>query len=234
MLLSSTEGVPMRRHLIVLALLILPSTLWAQTSPPPPSLSGSKEIETWLNRRADELGMARIEDDVELFYLADPRINYLVPIPDSICVDPRLEDKWRFVMPQVAKFLVNLQERFSEEFGESCFMVNSAVRTIPRQMEVTIGSGTRRNGNVRPNRNAASVWGPRRSLHLTGASIDIGKLDPVWLKKSKMVPLKAKMLKWLREELIAYEDGWTFDVTEEWSQAVFHITILPPQSVAVN
>ncbi|MFZ2523436.1 MAG: DUF5715 family protein [Minisyncoccia bacterium] len=223
----------MSRYLFVLALLALPS--WAQAQEKPPiELFGSKQVETWLNKRADELGMARIEDDVELFYLADPRINYLVPIPDSICVDPRLENKWRYVMPQVAKFLVELQEKFSEEFGEACFMVNSAVRTIPRQMEITIGSGTKKNGNNKPNLNAAAVWGERRSLHLTGATIDIGKLDPMWLKKDKLVQLKPEIIKWFREKLLNYEDGVNFDVTEEFGQAVFHVTVLPPQSVAVN
>lgn len=223
----------MRRLFFVLALLVLPSLVWAEQGPPV-SLGGSKEVETWLNIRAEKLRMVRIEDDVELFYLQDSRIQYLVPIPDSVCVDPRLEEKWRYVMPQVAKFLVELQEKFSEKFGEACFMVNSAVRTIPRQMEVSIGSGTKKNGNARPNLNAASVYGPRRSLHLTGATIDIGKLDPTWLKKSKMIPLKPEIIRWLRENLIKYEDGITFDVTEEFGQAVFHITVLPRESVAVN
>lgn len=224
----------MSRYLFVLALLALPS--WAQAQERPPvSLLGSRQVETWLNRKADALGMARMEDDVQLFYLADPRIRYLVPIPVSACVDPRLEEKWRYVMPQVAKFITEFQERFSQKFGEMCYMVNSAVRTIPRQLEITIGSGTAKNGNDKPNLNAASVRGERRSLHLTGATIDIGKLDPMWIKKSKMVQLKPEVIRWLRENLLQYEkENENFDVTEEFGQAVFHVTILPPQSVAVD
>ena len=221
----------MIRYLVVLLLLILPSTSLAEPGRPI-ELAGSRKIETWLNKKADELGMVRIENDAKLDHLI--KVGYLVPIPDSICVDRRLEDKWRYVMPQVAEFLVRLQEEFSMAFGEACFTINSAVRSIPRQIEITKGSGTRSNGNVLPNINAASITGERRSLHLTGATIDLGKLDPTWLKKDKMVPLKPSILKWLRENLLKFETGENFDVTEEFGQAVFHITVLPKASVAVN
>lgn len=219
-------------RLFFVLMILLPSSLWAGQDKPQVDLAGSKAVETWLNKKADELGMVRIEDDVELFYLVS--IGYLVPIPDTICVDPRLEEKWRYVMPQVAKFLVELQDEYSKTFGEGCFVVNSAVRTIPRQLAITIGSGSRESGNNKPNTNAASVFGDRRSLHLTGATIDIGKLDPMWRKKSRMVPLRPKVIKWLREHLLKYEDNVQFDVTEEFTQAVFHITVLPTESVAVN
>ncbi len=221
----------MSRYLIVLMLLVLPSLSVAEQRPPI-ELVGSRKIETWLNKKADELGMVRIGNDVELDHLI--KVGYLVQIPDSICVDRRLENKWRYVMPQVAEFLVSLQEEFSKTFGEACFTTNSAVRSIPRQIEITMGTGTRRNGNVLPNVNAAATTGERRSLHLTGATIDIGKLDPTWLKKDRMVPLKPVMLKWLRENLLKLEDGESFDVTEEFGQAVFHVTILPKETVAVN
>lgn len=220
------------RCIIFVLLLCLPSTLWAgpktPTEPPPANLAGSKEVETWLNSQVDKLGMARIDDDVELYYLIN--IGYLVPIPENICVDSRLEEKWRYVMPQVARFLLELQEEFSQTFGEACFMVNSAVRTVPRQIEVTIGSGTKKNGNDKKNLNAAAVTGPRASLHLTGATIDIGKLDPTWLSKSKMVQLKPRVIRWMRENLIKYEVDGIFDVTEEFGQAVFHVTVLPTKS----
>lgn len=224
----------MSRLFFVLTLLVLPSTLWAgpQQKNPPIELPGSKEVETWLNKRADELGMVRVSDDVELNYLIN--IGYLVPIPDTICVDPRLDEKWRYVMPQVAKFLIELQEKYSEKFGEGCFVVNSAVRTIPRQLAISIGSGTKSSGNNKPNTNAASVTGERKSLHLTGATIDIGKLDPMWRKKSRMVQLTPKVIKWFRENLLELEDGVSFDVTEEFTQAVFHITVLPTQGVSVD
>lgn len=221
----------MIRFLFVLVLLAIPSFSHAGQGVPI-ELAGSKKIETWLNKKADDLGMVRIKDDKELERLVN--IGYLVPIPESICVDRRLENKWRYVMPQVADFLIRLQEEFSMVFGEACFTINSAVRNIPRQLEITKGTGTRKNGNVSPNLNAAAITGERRSLHLTGATIDLGKLDPVWLKKDKMVQLKPKVINWLRENLLKFEDGESFDVTEEFGQAVFHITILPKEPVAVN
>ena len=221
----------MVRILFVLVLLALPSLSQAEQGAPI-ELAGSRKIETWLNKKADDLGMVRIKDDKELERLIN--IGYLVPIPDSICVDRRLENKWRYVMPQVADFLVQLQEEFSMVFGEACFILNSAVRNIPRQLEITRGTGTRKNGNAMPNLNAAGVTGEGRSLHLTGATIDLGKLDPSWLKKDKMVQLRPKIINWLRENLLKFEDGDSFDVTEEFGQAVFHITILPKEPVTVN
>ncbi len=222
------------RHLLLAVMLSLPSIAWAEDNlvqKPPISLIGSKQVEAWLNRRVDELRMVRFKDDVDLFYHADPRIGYLVPVPDGICIDPRLEKKWHYVMPQVAKFLTELQEAYSKEFGEECPMINSAVRTIPRQMEITIGSGSKRNGNNKPNLNAAAVLGPRASLHLTGATIDIGKLDPVALKYDKMIQRNERVIKWLRKYLLALEVNDNFDVTEEFTQAVFHVTVLPTQPV---
>lgn len=221
----------MHRQLFVFILLVLPSTLLAEPKPKI-ELRGSREVETFLNKRASDLGMVRIKSDVELKRLIDA--GYLIPIPEEICVDHRLEQKWRYVMPQVAKFLLEFQQMLSEQFGEACYMVNSAVRTEQRQIEITTGSGTSQNGNDKENLNAAAIKGPRASLHLTGATIDIGKLDPVWRRKSRMVQLSPKMIQWMRENLLKFEDGVSFDVTEEFGQAVFHITVLPQEKVSVD
>lgn len=221
----------MHRLLFVFILLVLPSTMWAEPKPKI-ELKGSREVETYLNKRASELGMVRIKSDAELKRLI--KTGYLVPIPEEICIDHRLEQKWRYVMPQVAKFLLEFQEMLSEQFGEACYMVNSAVRTEQKQIEIANGTGTSQNGNDKENPNAAAAKGPQASLHLTGATIDIGKLDPVWRRKSKLVQLSPKMIQWMRDNLLKFEDGVSFNVTEEFERAVFHITVLPQEKVAVD
>ncbi len=222
----------MYRLLFVFILLVLPSTLMAEPGKPKIELKGSIEIETFLNKRAKELGMVRVKNDAELKHLIE--VGYLVPIPEEICVDTRLEKKWRYVMPQVARFLLEFQAMLSEQFGEACYVVNSAVRTKEKQIEIRAGSGTSKNGNNEENTNAAAAKGPVASLHLTGSTIDIGKLDPVWRRKSKLVQLSPKMIKWMRENLLKFEDGVSFNVTEEFGQAVFHITVLPKEKVSVD
>lgn len=196
----------MRYFLVVLLFVVtfLKNPL-ASSCAPPTELLGSRELEVWLNLEANRLNLARVEDDKDLQHFVEP--GYLLPIPSTVCIDKRLEEKWRFVMPQTAYFLGDLGTKFKLLTGK-CLTVTSAVRTISRQKEIIVKE---------KNPNAAPAEGPRKSLHFTGATVDITKL-----------PLKdPDELEWLRKELVKLEKAGVINATEECRQSVFHITVFP-------
>jgi hypothetical protein len=93
---------------------------------------------------------------------------------------------------------------FIDHFGRR-FQVNSAVRTIARQWELI---------KILLNLNAAPTEGDRMSLHLTGATVDIAKLD-----------MNDQELEWMRQRLLEEEGLDLIDATEETGQAVFHVFV---------
>jgi hypothetical protein len=231
----------MKRLFFVLALLLLPSTVWAQSKAKElkVELAGSVEIQIRMNERATALGLVRIQTNEQyekLKHTFIPELGdyYLVPIPDGLCVDPRLAPEWRYVMPQVRDFLVKFQDEVSRNFGEACPMIQSAARSVPKQLEIRNGTGTKANGNNRPNLVAARVDGNRPSMHLTGASVDTGKLDLFeLLKRRKQKLIWPEFLTWTGKFLLGFEDLLYFDVTEENTQQDFHFTVLPKVKITV-
>ena len=173
-----------------------------------PLLKGSPESQIKQNAAADRSELIRIKDDTELETMK--ATGQLVHIPDTpgVRVDARLHERFRFVRPWVATFLVDLGKDFKERFGEE-IQINSAVRTIEYQIEI---SGR--------NRNAAETTGEKRSSHLTGSAIDIAKLR-----------LTGEQKLWLRTRLVTLELGNTIEATEEHYQAVFHVMVFPEYEV---
>jgi hypothetical protein len=165
-------------------------------------------------RQARETALARefkfihIKDDAHLEDMK--REGYLVPIPDEILVDSRLDKKFRFVAPSTANFLLKLHKEFFNEFKIS-FQINSAVRTLIYQDELR----TR-------NKNAAPSSGDRMSSHPTGATIDIAKLG-----------LTPHQVTWLRKRLVALKKDGTIEAVEEMMQAVFHIMVFKEDESSV-
>lgn len=208
----------MRRLLLVLGIFAIPSLLWAGPTKPPISLAGDPAVEIWQNWHADEMNAIKISSAFEFEYLKST--EYLVPIPDSVCIDMRLFPEWRYVMPQVVRFITTIQEKMDARFGEPCAFTGSGARTIDKQWEIILGTGTKENGNDKPNGGAAKPDGPRASLHLRGIAVDISK------KKLPKV-----VVTWLRDYLQSVEDGSHIDVTEEWSNEVFHIVVFPDDAI---
>ena len=173
-----------------------------------PLLKGSEESQIKQNQVADAHNLTRIENDAELEQMkAEGR---LVPIPVTlgIRIDERLHERFRYVRPWVASYLIELGRDFYNHFGTD-IQINSAVRTAEHQLGI---SGR--------NKNAAPVIGPKRSLHLTGSAIDIAKL-----------PLTREQKLWLRPRLVNLELNNTLEATEEHHQAVFHIMVFPDYEV---
>jgi hypothetical protein len=65
-----------------------------------------------------------------------------------------------------------------------------------------------------PNGNTAPISGPKKSSHLTGATVDIAK---VGLTKAE--------LDWLRKKLLVLEAEDLIEATEEQDQLVFHAMV---------
>lgn len=171
-----------------------------------PLLKGSKESQLKQNAIADKFNLIRIENDVELEEMK--LSGQLVPIPVTlgIKIDDRLDERLRYVLPWVATYLVELGREFHKQFNAE-IQINSAVRTAEHQLHLI--------RNVK-NPNAASVTGPKRSVHLTGSAIDIAKL-----------PLTEIQKRWLRKKLVGHEVKNLIEATEEDNQAVFHAMIFP-------
>jgi hypothetical protein len=108
----------------------------------------------------------------------------------------------RYVRPWTKLFLERLGRQFHARFGKP-LRVTSLVRTVAYQ-----------NALRRRNRNAASPYGPKRSSHLTGASLDISKKG-----------MRAAEVAWLRRVLASIkEKGYLFAI-EEFRQPNFHIMV---------
>lgn len=194
------------RLLFTIVFLLLSERAQAQ-----PSLVGTRESLQRQNRVADLEGLIRIENDTILEEMI--KRGELVRIPKTVRIDPRLDEKWHWVLPRVVRFLEDIPIRYIDLFGQF-FQLNSAVRTVPRQIEIALGDGV-----TPPNKNAAPVKGDRSSPHLTGASIDIAKKG-----------MNESELRWMKAMLLDREGKSLIDATEEQDQPVFHIMVFDTYS----
>lgn len=186
-----------------------------------PPLRGSRESLLRQNERADQEGLARIEDDQALASMSKSKDLVVVPESAGLHIDPRLEPGRRFCRPWTAHFLADLAETHYARF-HSALQVNSAVRTVAYQRRLLLING-----------NAAPAEGDTRSPHLTGEAIDIGKKG-----------LSTSEVGWMRAYLLALQSEGKLDVEEEFEQACFHISVYksytpdssanPPLQVAVK
>lgn len=198
---------PLTLMLFVVIFLWLSESLEGQTTEP--SLLGTRENLVRLNEDADKEGMKRFKDDHEVLAHIDE--GRLVPLPQVFCVDKRLERRFQWMTVDASRVLGDLGLEFRGIFGK-CLKITSAVRTEVRQRELT-----------RNNPNAVPSHGPRRSLHLTGSTVDVTK-----------VGLNNVELDWLRIRLFELEIGGIIDATEETFQAVFHVTVFTNRGRRAN
>ncbi len=193
-----------RRFRLLFAIVFL---LLSERAHAGPSLLGSRESLKKQNLVADVEGLVRIIDKETLESMKG---RVLVELPKTIRVDPRLDPEWRWCLPRTADFLEDLGLAFINEFGHF-LQVNSAVRTVFRQIELT-----------KINLNAAPVDEEdkdRMSSHLTGATVDIAKIG---LNKTE--------LEWLRKKLLGLEGEDSVEATEEQLQLVFHVMVFSTYS----
>ncbi len=175
-----------------------------------PLLKGSPESQIKQNVEADRIQLVRIINDVVLEEMIAGGLLVKIPDTPGVKIDVRLPERFRFVRPWVATFLIELGKDFKVRFGEE-IQINSAVRTIEYQVQISSR-----------NKNAAPIMGEKRSSHLTGSAIDIAKL-----------PLTEEQKLWLRARLVALELSNAIEATEEHYQAVFHIMVFPKNEVLI-
>lgn len=193
----------MKKNLFALSLfLVINFAVPFRTNAQEVSLVGSRDSLRIQNEIADRDGFVRIPNDEILDELK--RNNILVRLPGTVKVDRRLNEKWQWILPHTATFLEELGIDFINKFGRM-FQVNSAVRTEVRQLEIV------KDGNENAN---LPLFGPRRPPHLTGATVDIAKLN-----------LNKEELEWLRLKLLEFEKKKLVEATEEHLQAVFHVMV---------
>jgi hypothetical protein len=159
------------------------------------------------NRAADRLRFSRMRDlaMVRRFVGA----GLLVPVPRAAAgyrVDG-VPAKLRVVRPWTRRFLEHLGAAAHALFGVR-LKVTSLTRTVVSQEAL-----------ARRNDNAAPARGPRRSSHLTGATVDISTR-----------PHSAAQVLWLRTVLGRLERAGVLLAIEELAQPHFHVMVFPRYS----
>lgn len=154
------------------------------------------------NQKADDDHLSRMEDSemtarwvrLELLEPVSAKTSsyYLHQVPSGN----------RYLRPWAKLFLSRLSRQYRARFGKP-LRVTSLLRSAEYQKALT-----RRNGN------AAAASGPKRSTHLTGASIDISKKG-----------MTGKEVAWMRSVLSHLRDGGYIYAIEEFQQPNFHIMI---------
>ena len=165
-------------------------------------LRANRSSQVVQNERADEERLARLEDREMLERFS--RLDLLSEVADrgSGYYLHGVPAANRYVRPWTKLFLERLSRQFHARFGKQ-LRVTSLVRTVAYQ-----------NALRRRNRNAASPYGPKRSSHLTGASLDISKKG-----------MRTAEVAWLRRVLASIkEKGYLFAI-EEFQQPNFHIMV---------
>ncbi len=167
-----------------------------------PALKGSHENLIRQNVMAEQDGLTRVQDDVDLERM---RLSgQLVPIPAAagLQIDSRLPLNRRFCRPWTAQFLSSVAAAHYAYF-RTPLQVNSAVRTVEFQHRLQ-----------RINGNAAPAEGETASPHLTGQAVDLAKKG-----------LSLAEIAWMRAYLTPLIQEGKLDVEEEFQQACFHISV---------
>lgn len=165
----------------------------------------------YQNELADKFGLERLQSEEMLEFWIKKKV--LVQIPretKTFYVDLNLdkqfahmEEKFRYVRPQVIKFLEDRAGSYFAEFSKR-LKVSETIRT-PLYQAFLEGSGVSdANGELED----------RRSTHLTGAVVDISKKDMSFREK-----------RWLCNELKILKQKGLIDPINE--RNAFHVLVLP-------
>lgn len=176
---------------------------------PEVSLKGSPESLIWQNLKLTLEGMERFWNDRHIGEAIQAGRLLPLALGECLVADNWLDRRWHFVLERVNSFLSGFGRTVCSEFGRPV-KVNSAVRHVPRQLQLILGTGF--DGR---NYNAAPVSGPRASPHLTGAAVDIAILG-----------MPKGFLEVASEILLGLEGAGLIDATLETEAAnVLHITV---------
>ncbi len=182
-------------------------------------LKGSETSMAKQNQMADKMNLTRIEDDAMLQrFITKGKLTRLPRSGRGFYVDPNLPDDRAYTRPFVKTFVENLARDYSAKFGRP-FKVTSMVRTKEYQREL-------QNHNA----NAATVDGPKSSVHLTGAAVDISKLG-----RTNQEGMSQAELNWMRRQLASLECKGLIEATEEGIfQQTFHVMVFDNYPASVR
>ncbi len=168
----------------------------------PPPMRGTREILVHQNLIADEEGLTRIQDEVDLRRMRTQRMLVDFPASASLRVNPELASAHRCARPWTVRFAADIARSYYARFHQP-LQVNSAVRTVAYQVRLR-----------RVNGNAAGTEGDVASPHLTGEAMDFGKHG-----------MTTAEIAWMRLYLRPLMQDGKLDVEEEFQQACFHISV---------
>lgn len=189
----------MRGFLTLVAILVLAAAASAHAAP---SLRANSQSQAIQNRLADEDHLSRMKDNTMVQRWA--RLQLLVPVK----VKTRdyylhsIGTERRYLRPWAHLLLQRLASQFRARFGRP-LRVTSLLRTVAYQRSLA-----RRNGN------AAAATGPKASVHLTGACMDISKKGMTRTQQS-----------WVRNVLYSLRQKGYLYAIEEYQQPVFHVLV---------
>lgn len=166
------------------------------------SLRATRGSQLVQNQRADEDQLSRMEDAAMTARWVRLRLMEPVPAKTSSYYLHAVRPQNRYLRPWTRLFLSRLSNQFRARFGKP-LRVTSLLRTAAYQRSLQ-----GRNGN------AASAKGPKRSAHLTGASLDISKKGMSQAERN-----------WLRRVLTSLRGNGSIYAIEEFQQPVFHILV---------
>lgn len=193
------------RHLHVCSLMVVAVAL-VLTAPASAvnanTLRASWNSQIVQNKQADADDLSRMQDVAMVQRFV--RAKLLVPVPSSTrhYYTRYIPAKYRYLRPWSKLFLDRLSSQYHARFKKK-LRVTSMVRTVALQQSLA-----KRNGN------AAAAQGPRRSSHLTGATLDISKKG-----------MKQSEIDWMRRVLFSLREGGHLYAVEEFNQPTFHIMV---------
>jgi uncharacterized protein YcbK (DUF882 family) len=166
------------------------------------SLRATSSSQLVQNQRADEDQLSRMEGSAMTARWVRLQLLEAVPAKTSGYYLHAVRVQNRYLRPWTRLFLSRLSNQYRAKFGKQ-LRVTSLLRTAEYQRSLQ-----GRNGN------AASPEGPKRSAHLTGASLDISKKGMTGTERQ-----------WLRRVLTSLRGNGYIYAIEEYQQPVFHILV---------
>jgi hypothetical protein len=154
------------------------------------------------NRQADAENLSRMKDRAMIQKLGQAGLLVRVPSNTRHYYTKYVSADYSYLRPWSKRFLEDLSRQYFARFKKK-LRVTSMVRTAGLQQKVG-----KKNGN------AAAAYGPRRSSHLTGSTMDISKRG-----------MSAAEIAWMRKKLHAHKQSGALYAIEEFSQPTFHIMV---------
>lgn len=169
---------------------------------PVPNLRADSKSQLTQNERANVDHLSRMANDAMVARWA--RLKLVVPVPEKTrdFYLHSVSKQGRFLRPWAKLLLDRLSQQYRARHKKQ-LRVTSLLRTVSYQNNLR-----KRNGN------AAASTGPKASLHLTGACLDISKKGMTRAQQG-----------WVRGVLSSLHNKNYLFAVEEFQQPVFHVMV---------